>query len=83
MNSQNSEKCIKCKEYYSYNDKLCSNCYKFQKEGKYKIIPIDIILNKLHNKFIDESLINFLIKMIMSNLDIQYNDLYDLNYVLL
>jgi len=78
MNSQVNEKCINCKEYYNYKDNLCSNCYMFKSEGKYKITPINVILLKLHNKLIDKSLISFLIRMITAKLDIEYNDLHDI-----
>jgi len=78
MNSQVNEKCINCKEYYNYKDNLCSNCYMFKKEGKYKVAPINIILCKLQERLINKSLINFLIKMVTSKLDIEYDDIHNI-----
>ena len=78
MNSHKCEKCKECKEYYIYNGNLCSNCYIFKTTGKYKIHPINIIIKNLHDKYIDKNLINFFIKLVLSKLNIEYNDLYDI-----
>jgi hypothetical protein len=73
----NSLKCEICKVFFCYHDNLCSNCFTFKKTGIYNIQPINTILRDLCNKYINKNLINFLIKMILSNLNLKFKDLYE------
>ena len=75
--------CINCNKYngsYKYNDnKYCSNCYYYVKEGKWKIMPISLIKKSGYDKFINKNKINYIFKIISGYYEnMELNNLHDL-----